>query len=209
MPSRHRCFLLTPTENVVVTLRRYAYKDKNTPGVPICGRHEPRYPNAESVTFQTHDIEVEVAREVGTLEECIDGDRTHHTYLENDPLWPARCSCGYVFTPDDKFQECHTRLYKRSDTGELTTISDAPVGALYDSGTFKDVDGYQRNGDGMSIICKTPAGEWMIDGPASNGDGWTRTGTLPDIEVHPSIGIGDPQRMHGWLRNGWLEIDKP
>jgi hypothetical protein len=202
MPSRHRCYLLTATDNIVVTLRRFGYA---TP----CGRREPRYPGADLVTYDVHDIEAEVTRSVGTLEASLDGDRTLHTYPHDDPRWPARCSCGYAFTPEDKYQECHTRLYRRSDTGELVTISNAPVGALYDSGTFKDVDGYQRNGDRMSLMCKTPAGEWMIDGPASNGPGWTRTGTPPNIDVTPSIGIGNPQRMHGWLRNGWLEIDNP
>src|SRR5258705_12406346 len=90
------------------------------------------------------------------------------------------------------------------------TVGDAPAGALYNSVTFADVEGYSRNGASVSLVCKTPCGEWMIDGPASNGPGWNRTGVLPDIRVTPSIGIGSPQRLHGWLGKetpGWLEID--
>ena len=206
MPSRHRCFLLTPTDNIVVTLRRYAFERD---GAPKCGRKEERYPGAEVLTYETHDIEVEIAREIGTIEGSLDGDRTGHSIPHDDPRWPTTCACGFVFRPEDAHQENRTRLYKRSDNGELTTLGDAPVGALYDSGSFKDVDVYQRNGDGMSLVCKTPAGEWRMDGPASNGPGWTRTGTPPDINVTPSIGIGNPMRMHCWLRNGWLEIDVP
>ena len=209
MPSRHRCFLLTPTDHIVVTLRRFAYKDSKTPNVPPCGRRVPRYPGGDLVTHETHNAEVEVGREVGTIEGSLDGDHTQHTFPHDDPRWSASCACGYQFQTTDHWQESRSRLYQRSDTQELVTLSDAPVGALYDSGTFRDVQGYNRNGDGMSLICKTPAGEWLMDGPASNGPGWTRTGKPPDIDVSPSIGIGSPQRMHGWLRHGWLEIDSP
>jgi hypothetical protein len=205
MPSRHRCYLLTPTDNVEVSLRRFAYGDD----VPKCGRQEARYPGADIVTYGVHDAEVEIAREVGTVESSLDGDHTGKTIAHDDPRWPATCACGYVFKTEDRFQENRSRLYKRSDNGELVALGNAPVGALYDSGTFKDIGGYNRNGDGMSLVCKTPAGEWLMDGPASNGPGWTRTGTPPDIDVTPSIGIGSPMRMHGWLRNGWLEIDSP
>ena len=208
MPSRHRCFLITPTENIVVTLRRYAYKDSKTPDVPICGRQEPRYPGADLVTHDTHNAEVEIAREVGTVEGSLDGNHTLGSIPREDPRWPTRCVCGYEFQDTDHWQESRTRLYKRSDNGELVTTHDAPVGALYNA-RWLDYDAYQRNEPHVALMCKTPAGEWMIDGPATNGPGWTRTGTPPDIDVTPSIGIGNPQRMHGWLRHGWLEIDNP
>lgn len=209
MPSRIRCFLLVPTTNIAVSLRRYAY-ERDGRDVPKCGIRVPRYPGAELMTWETHNVEVEVGREVGTVEETLDGDMTQFTIPREDPRWPRTCRCGYVFAAEDGWQECRTRLYKRSDNlGELTTLGNAPAGALYNSGTFSDVADYNRNGAGVCLVCKTPAGEWMIDGPASNGPGWQRTGTPPDINVTPSIGIGDPQRMHGWLRNGWLEIDKP
>lgn len=194
--------MLDPTDQVVVTLRRFNTK---TP----CGRKRVRYPGHYEQVYDYHDVEIEIAREVGTIESCLDGDHTGRTVAVDDPRWPTSCACGYIFTDADMKQESRTRLYSRRDTGELYTISDAPAGALYDSGAFKDVEGYQRNGDGMSLVCKTPAGEWLMDGPSSNGPGWTRTGTPPDITVTPSIGIGRPQHMHGWLRNGWLEIDMP
>ena len=206
MPSRYHCYLLTPTDDVVVSLRRFVF---TRDGAPKCGRKEARYPGAEELTYESHDAETNISSETGTIESSLDGDHTGRTVSHEDPRWPVTCACSYVFQEGDSWQENRTRLYKRSDNGALTTIGNAPVGALYDSGTFKDVDGYQRNGDGMSLVCKTPAGEWLMDGPASNGPGWQRTGTPPDINVTPSIGIGNPMRMHGWLRNGWLEIDMP
>lgn len=208
MPSRVRCFLLTPTEQVAVSLRRYAIDD-----APPCTRREARYPGAEVVAYTVHDVEVEVAREVSTLESSLDGDRTQRTLQRDDPWWPTACVCGYLFKDTDPRQENRVRLYRREDTGELMTVDAAPAGALYDARFLHHAE-YQRNGE-LSLVCKTPAGEWYIDGPASNGPGWSRTGTPPDIVVMPSIGIGSPQRMHGWLGGpshnepGWLVIDSP
>lgn len=211
MPSSYRCFLLIPTEQVVISLRRFAFPRD---GAPRCGLDLPRYPDAEKFVREVHDIEAEIGRELGTLEGDLDGDSTGKGVAADDPRWPTSCPCGYVFTSTDGRQEWRTRLYRRSDNDELTTISKAPVGALYDSGTFRGVPGYDRNGPG-SLVCKTPAGEWLIDGPANNGPGWTRVGEPPDIVVTPSIGIGN--RMHGWLGGwhgqgnmpGWLCIDSP
>lgn len=206
--------MLESTDEIVVELRRYAFPRD---GAPVCGRLEVRYPGAEAVVNQVHDVSVEVRRDTGTMEKDTDGDATLSTIALDDPRWPTHCSCGYEFQPSAAKQEFHTRLYRRSDNGELTTIRNAPVGALYDSGVFRDSPEYNRNGAGMCLVLKTPAGEWMIDGPANNGPGWTRTGTPPNLVVRPSIGIGSPQRMHGWLGGeqgkgdepGWLCIDSP
>lgn len=194
--------MLDPTDQIVVTLRRFAHTS-------ACGRRGARYPGHYEHVYDYHDVEVEIAREVGTLESNLDGDHTGKGVPRDDPRWPTSCACGYIFAPGDLMQESRTRLYKRRDTGELYTIGDAPAGALYDRGDLYSDPKYQRNGAGASLVCKTPAGEWLIDGPANNGPGWTRTGAVPDISVTPSIAIGGGTPMHGWLRNGWLEIDSP
>jgi hypothetical protein len=184
-------------------------------GAPRCGRREPRYPDADEVTYECHDAEVVVRVETGTIESSLDGDHTGQTIADDDPAWPATCACGYAFTAGDSRQENRTRLHARSDGGPPTTVDKAPAGALYDAAHFHDAEGYTRNGPGMSLVCKTPAGIWLIDGPANNGPGWTRTGIPPDIVVTPSIGVGQPQRLHGWLGGpghdepGWLVIDSP
>ena len=204
--------MLKPTEHVVVTLRRFAsIRDQRPP----CNRQIARYPGSEVHTYEGfHDIEVEIAREVGTIKDDLEGDHTGRTIALDDPRWPSNCICGYIFAVDDMKQEGRTRLYRRGDNGELVTVDAAPVGALYNA-RFHGTPEYNRNGAGVCLVCKTPAGEWLMDGPASNGPGWTRTGTPPDIVVRPSIGIGSPMRMHGWLGGnggnepGWLVIDIP
>jgi len=197
MPSRVRCFLLTPTDEVVVVLRRFGRFCAEVP--PRCGRQAPRYPGAEVATFDYHDAVVEIGREVGSLDAGCDGERDISDIAHDDPRWPTICACGYAFVEDDHWQEWRDRRYRRSDTGDLVTISNAPAGALYDSGGHSD-------GQSLRIMCKTPAGEWLIGNPQR---AWTWTGSLPDITVTPSIAIGDPRRFHAVLTNGWLEIDQP
>ena len=91
-------------------------------------------------------------------------------------------------------------------------VPPAPVGAMWNAdwlhgcrfGWDRALD---RNADGLVLQVRTPGGDWLIDGPALRdgvpyGDGWTRTGTAPDITATPSIVLG---RYHGWLKAGWLE----
>lgn len=210
MPSRVRCFLLLGTDHVVVQLRRYAFDVE-----PACPRVVQRYPGAETVAYKVHDMTVDVDREIGTVHRDWNGDWTQRRVALDDPRWPARCDCGFEFRAEDPRQEGRTRLYKRNDTGALTTIEDAPVGAIYDAHHLHDYEGFTRHVTGMSLVLKTPAGEWHIDARSSNGPGWTRRGVPPDLVVTPSIAIGVPVRMHGWLGGpagadpGWLVIDSP
>lgn len=195
MPSRVRCFLLTPTDEVVVQLRRYD-RSELPPPAHRCFYRAPRYPGAEEVTRYYHDAVVEIGRETGTLDPSCDGEHDLPDAPHDDPRWPTHCACGYAFTDQDFYGEDRVRLYRRGDTGGLVTISEAPAGALYDH----DGAPWKR------LMCKTPAGEWMIGHPLH---GWSWTGELPDITVTPSIAIGEPRRFHAVLTNGWLEVDQP
>lgn len=177
------CFFLEPIEEVNIVLRRY------------------RFTEGEQAHY--HDAEVFVRREPKTKDYSgyeIDSDKTH-------PLWPKHCECGYVFQDEDRWQTLARSLYKRSDTGELTTLGQAPVGAMWDAPWYSDV--FKKNKDGKVLVLRTPGGDWIIDGPSSNGNGWTRTGVPPKITANPSIGMGKPKGKgdwdyHGWLRNGQL-----
>lgn len=112
------------------------------------------------------------------------------------------------------WQHFGQEIYRRADTGEETTLLEASPGAMYyaDWMLYK---GSEKPGDlfcgpdGHCLVLLVPGGQWMVDGPASNGPkgkpGWTRSGTPPDVTASPSIGIGERCEIyHGWLRNGIL-----
>lgn len=85
----------------------------------------------------------------------------------DDPNWPTHCEqgCGYVFTDDDHWQEWGDQLYRRTDTGELTTLRDAPPGACWDASWMP----FHRGPDGICLMVKCPNGrDWAVDSEASN-----------------------------------------
>lgn len=179
-----KCFFLEPIDKAQVTLRRYSgfkkkAEERDCPGG--MGYHNVSV-NLDIIDWPQND---------GGL---MANDRDH-----DDPLWPTHCDCGYKFTEDDEWQHGRTILYKRSDGGEDTTIRDAPVGAMWNAHWLPS----NRTGpDGIDLVVKTPDGDWQIDGPSSNGgNGWTRTGEIPDVTVRPSILMPN---YHGWLTNGSL-----
>jgi hypothetical protein len=114
MSQRLKCFLLIPDEGLTRhSLRRYVSGDNKCPG--IYGWH-----NAENV------IDPILVRPEG----ATNGTNRPETSKE-DPRWPAHCACGYQFQPKDEWQERWEPLYRSSDTGELYTLHDAPVGAMW------------------------------------------------------------------------------
>jgi hypothetical protein len=53
---------------------------------------------------------------------------------------------------------------------------------------------------------------WVPDQKSSNGDGWTVTGTAPNITCTPSIdinnlGMNDRKPYHGFLQKGRFTAD--
>lgn len=153
-------------------------------------------------------------------------DAMHQGPPHDDPRWPVACACAFVFFPDDPWQVFHDAVYRRADTGEFTTLRDAPPGAMWNAEWLADVANY-RNADGLSLVVKVPGGhDWHVDGIASNcGPGhaggrpagkfcWQRSGTVPNITVArgscPTAGcgvgggsIGAPG-WHGYLTAGEL-----
>lgn len=110
------------------------------------------------------------------------------------------------------------QLYRRVDNGDIGTINSFGVGAIWEATWFNGFKGYCGT-DGKSYIVKTPGGDWMIDGRASNctlpeddeHKCWCRHGVAPDFTVDKngltcnagagSIAIGN---YHGFLKNGYL-----
>lgn len=197
MPSKITCFWLEPTPLVNVSFRRYRTKTDS-----VCPLERAPYPGHPPVAWGYHNASVFVGQR-----ERLEGEPSGSIpsfEQQADPRWPKNCGCGYEFTPTDSWQVNAEMLYMASNGTGLFTLHDAPAGAMYDA------NWYDRKGpDGKSVVVKTPEGEWWIDGYADNGPGWQRTGEVPVITCNPSIAIGTPQRLHGWLRNGVLEIDFP
>jgi hypothetical protein len=205
VPSKIICFWLVPTDEYAVALRRYRSSSDGH-----CSQVIVPYPGHTPTVRGYHSHEMKIERRPRR-------DEWHHVNnavsaeMKLDPRWPKACGCGYAFAADDAWQLNEHQLYRRSDSGELTTIADAPAGAMYDAHWYKHPSDRAKL-DGLNLVVKTPEGDWHIDGPSNNGNGWTRTGVPPNITCSPSIGIGGvnkPQRMHGWLRNGVLDIDFP
>lgn len=104
------------------------------------------------------------------------------------PDWPTSCSCGYEFADEDEWQIFRAELYRRTDTGELMTLRDAPPGATHDA-EWLHGKRLHCGPDGRAIHAKCPDGRWWnIDGRASNC-------TMPDDKEHKC-----------WIRHGTPEL---
>lgn len=122
--------------------------------------------------------------------------------------WPKSCRCGYRFKAKDEWQVRQEPIYRRPDTGEEWEQRKLPPGAMFD-GTWSPDD--WKGDDGLAVHVVLPDAEgnpdhpWNVDGPASSGGHWTRTGdpraVPPTIDVNPSILTS---KYHGFLRHGVL-----
>jgi hypothetical protein len=133
----------------------------------------------------------------------------------SDPRWPQECKCGYRFQESDGWSAGTQTLYRRPAAGQEFKIRDAPPGAMWYADWMKLSKDQQYEGpgkfigpDGHCLSVMLPDGQdWIVDGPASNGPGWTRTGTPPNVTATPSIGRTREDGSwiyHGWLRDGKL-----
>lgn len=120
--------------------------------------------------------------------------------------------------PTDVVTEAGRHLWRRTDTGDLITVRDAPPGASYDA-TWRA--GRDHGADGICLMVKCPDGElWCADAQASNctrpGEPhqcWVRHGDPRECHVTVdkdgdtcSAGAGSIQTgtWHGFLRDGAL-----
>lgn len=148
-----------------------------------------------------------------------------------DSRWPTKCEkCGTPFKSVDLWLVDHERLYRRGDSSELVTLRDAPPGACWDAGWFRDGSradrklgcGARIGPDGRTLVVRCPDGhDWIIDSRASNctkkDDNahwcWVRHGKPEDGTLHVdkngntcAAGAGSIQtpHWHGFLHNGVL-----
>jgi hypothetical protein len=193
-----RCFMIEPTGRAERFLRRYTHYAEGS-----C----PAHGWGHNARRRIEDGPIVVAED-GTYSV----DTMPHSH--DDERWPERCGCGYYFQDSDEWQLLTSRLYKRPGTGELTTLEDAPVGAMWYAGWLsthaaekgRSGPGTFAGPDWRCLMVKVPGGrEFCVDGPARNGAGWERTGVPPDVTATPSIWVDAPHGWHGFLTDGWLK----
>lgn len=208
--ARIQCFLLEPTEKVSVKLRRYRNSSAD---------NESHCPS--DVNDGYHDVSNVIGDEpIKRDKEGYIGNGMKLAPPHDDPRWPTQCACGYVFREGDEWQRFVEEVYRRSDTGEETTIRNADAGAMWYAWWL---DKMQKPQGKHCLEVKTPGGQWVIDAMASNCSMpddrrqekhhcWIYSGTPPNITVSKdgitcSAGAGSIQcnDYHGFLRNGFLE----
>jgi hypothetical protein len=193
------CFMIYPTQFYRHYIRRYSGQfDRNGKAMRPC----PLRGNKDC-----HDSTIELELQ----HHPIQAPSTICYNPGGESRWPKACACGYVFQADDNYQDGFDLMWKRGDDTaaepNLFKIHQAPIGALW-TADWLIGGSYAKNNKtqpGWPLMCMTPAGyEWLIDGPSTNGNGWTRTGPLPKITVNPSISqVG----YHGWCHDGVLSLD--
>jgi hypothetical protein len=202
--SRIKCFWLEALDECRYWLRTYESVEGSK--CPVTGS----YHNGMTAL---PDGKMERYEDRGrSLIRCIDEPKDFH-----NSDYPSKCDCGFEFTANAYCHVFHRQLFLRTDTGEKMTAEDAPVGAMWDAWYYPKA---YRGSDGISLMVKTPGGEWCVDARCSNctlpDDNehkcWVRHGSPPDITVDKngktcSAGAGSiaQPRYHGFLRNGYLE----
>lgn len=195
--TKHRCFMLTPTNRAARWLRRTT--GANELDVRLCeplGYHE--------AMVRIEDGEIIEAEDGGISIDPME-------WPDYDPRWPERCGhCDYEFTGICGGQLFYEQIFLTPDGREviwrdpqypLPSIACAPVGAMrhcpWLAKELKFV-----GPDGLSLSVMTPAGPWEIDSQYPTCGRWSRTGQPPNVTVSPSIHFVD--RYHGLLREGYL-----
>lgn len=210
------CFLLDPADQAERHLRRHV---STSDGAPPC----PNYQSSSE--WSSHSAHA-FLDEVPVVEPLHSGD----THPHDDPIWPKACACGYEFGDTAKWQVFLSRLWKVAasmpggpEAGTVFSLDSigrnpAPAGALWYA-DWMSIDRW-KGPDGRTLMCRTPGGDWMIDGQASNCElpddvehrCWCRAGEPPNVTVGKdgcrtcgagggSIRAGD---YHGFLQAGAL-----
>src|SRR5919108_1852947 len=154
-----RCFWLETTDRVRRGLRRYRSIER--PGARCRG---PRgYHNAVTpldvlrAVFDQRNGRRLLSGELSCIEDELEAD---------DWRWPKRCDdCNYVFADDDPRQVSLELTYRRADTGGLLTLDEAPPGAMWDAWWLNTE---WLGPDGVCLVVRTPAGDWVVDGECAN-----------------------------------------
>ncbi len=190
------CFLVTPTDRERRSLRRYSgYRTPEGTPRPTVDRLCP----ASGTSYHNTHARIEDGPHG-------EGHTLSRDWPRDDPRWPIHCTCGYAFRDDDEWQLFCERVFVAPDGTEHVLHGQVAPGLMVDATWLHGVTGYgDRSPDGMVLMLYLPGGvPWIIDGPASGGGHWERTGVPPAITVLPSIASPG---YHGWLTDGELSAD--
>lgn len=223
-----RCFLVQPTGDSRISLRRFTYsRDKSCPDSCPYG----------------HDASVAI----DVRRTLYDGQNIAGVSTpRDDPRWPTTCeACGYEFQPGDQGQTTQNALYAPAPGNEgvepnLWTVQELPAGAMFFPSWMQPKPGEEFDynhhccpTDNSVLLVRVPdqpdgtgATDWIVDAYCSNCDRrgqkhhcWCRRGTAPWITVDktpPPDGLGTctagsgsiwtrmPHGWHGFLCDGWL-----
>lgn len=205
------CFWLEPTGQAALGLRRFTFGASSDGGAD-CPMKEKWGHDASVVLDDVRFGVVWSRSEDGYVSQEM--PPAELVPSRDDPRWPATCeSCGEPFPENATWQYYAADEYQRSDGGMVLARGSGLQqkemgGALYDAQwlhgtagrTFYDV---RDRGDGIVLIAICPNGSpWVVDGKATGGGFWERTGDprRPEtLTVSPSIVAGD---YHGFLQGG-------
>lgn len=180
-----KVFISKPSEFSRRSLRRYASGSK-------CPKGPFSYHNAEAVIDPQF---------VATK----DDERGLLGPYRLDRRWPKQCDCGYEFQSGDAWQVNVHRLYD-TPHDQLYVLRDLPPGAAWEAPWLAAAGSRWAGPDGKAWCIMFPGGvEWVVYGPSSSGKPWDVRGTMPNITVHPSIGLSGV--YHGLLKKGIISED--
>lgn len=159
---RVKTFFLTPVPLRRIALRRYRSTHILTPdGESLRNSSCP-------LPWGYHDESTVVVDAEPQVENDHDALAAR---FADDPRWPTHCACGYAFQADDTKQVFDRQLHSGAPDGKLYTLQDAPVGAMWDAEWMRHgdtADGPWTGPDGMTLVVKTPGGDWVVDSECSN-----------------------------------------
>lgn len=216
--GRTKCFWIEPTGWAAVGLRRFTFGPSSERGVR-CPEAEHDWGHDATRIVERLRFEVVWKRDDEDGYVSMEGVPDELVPAHTSRLWPRCCDrCGEKFPPKPAgmWQAFVAQEFTRSDTGE-TFLERASglqqpsmAGALYDATWLHGRAGesfykVRDRGDGIILLAVTPNGvPWVVDGEASSGGYWERTGDPRNPEtltVSPSILVPG---YHGFLQQGWF-----
>lgn len=177
MKSRVDCFFMKPLSVAKESLRRFTHVNSN-----VCNEINGTHAISVVLGATKWDLDINGCGDVPSEE------------MMKDHRWPSACSCGYVFKENDQWEHALQRFFQPSDGGELETLEDARVGAMWHADWLGDD---HMGPDGHCLVVRTPGGDWCIDGLSTNGDGWVRKGRAPKVTVKPAVLIAPTKGVDG------------